>query len=65
MVYINPQCLKNSLTGLLNCILFLLFRKKIQSFLNYLTKLRGCVYTVSLADLIRNSLCDLLAVRFI
>ena len=59
------QIFKNSLTGLFNCILFLLFRKEIQCFFNDFTEFRGRIDPVSTADLIRDRFCQLLAVRFV
>ena len=64
-VYIDPERLENTLTGLLDCLLFLLFRKEIQCFFNDFTEFRGRIDPISTADLIRDRFCQLLAVRFV
>ena len=65
LVYIDPERLENTLTGLLDCLLFLLFRKEIQCFFNDFTEFRGRIDPVSTADLIRDRFCQLLAIRFV
>ena len=65
LVYIDPERLENTLTGLLDCLLFLLFRKEIQCFFNDFTEFRGRIDPISTADLIRDRFCQLLAVRFV
>ena len=65
LVYIDPERLENTLTGLLDCLLFLLFWKEIQCFFNDFTEFRGRIDPVSTADLIRDRFCQLLAVRFV